>query len=343
MNSKLTLINLIIATLIFTVIYSMVSVDVGVHVLTRAGSLELNNGTVYFSVPVEVHNGGLYEMNDVFVHVQAAHGDVVLFSDNRSISKLPALKSASFVFHGNISLIRSYQLLGDDFVFNGSTVQVLIEISGNYEDMATFKINYTKHIKFPPLLYSFIIFPEKAKFGKEGMEISYFVNTIENLNKVNLHVEVYDNFGTIAVGNETAVIGREAFIHLHLERNVNFMLFRNDVLNFHAQLNIMGVIISRDLVYTWHAPLDFPKEILYFNGTPYLRISVKSNMDNQTVALKIRNILSNDTLSFTKVLKIKEGLTVNIPLMNSNTTIVATISDKNVGLSYTLVWAGVSE
>ncbi|NPA75750.1 MAG: hypothetical protein GXO25_06685 [Euryarchaeota archaeon] len=317
MKVALTVINLLIAALFFSVIYSAANVDVSFDVgAVRSNGFTLQGDNLVTAFPVKINNGGLYPISNVSIFFVLKNGTSVIYQHTFTISQIPALKTYEKTFVLTMNLTKIYRKLGTYYIFHRGKFTINIFINAHYWYIADFTARYTRNISWNPLIYTFTFYKSQIKITGDLIKIPYFISKLPIPLSAKMKLNVTDSQGTIASGITNVVFDKKSMAILHLSRNCNFLLTHSDNWEIHYTL-ITGAFKVHGLVhYTWIPPLShlhiYQKII---NGTPYLMLGFKNNMMHQ-LKLTIKGTVynANSTSEFTKVIVTKAGASANIPI-----------------------------
>ena len=309
------MLNLIIALMLFTVLYSAANVDVSVNINTSAyRGFTINGDNLTTAIPVEVRNEGLYPVKDVHVYLEILNGTEVLYSKSYVIKEIDSLKTYSGIFTVSINVDRFYQEIGTYYAFHRGVFKVKINVDAHYWVLADFKATYTKNLSWNPLFYAFNIYCTELRFDGNHINIPYFISKLPFPVRGNINVTVSDDRGILAFGERELVFNKKAYLSAKLIGNVNYLLVTRDTWRIHVNVHTNIGDFERVYTYNWNPPVsDLKMETIMINNTPYLTLEFKNTYYSE---INVSVVCHLDDLNVTviKDLSAKSGEVVRVPL-----------------------------
>ncbi len=329
MKVVITLLNLLIAALFFSVVYSAANVNVSFDVgAVRSGGFMLQGDHIVTSFPVRINNGGLYPISNVRILFTIANGSKLVYNHTFLISEIPALKTYEKTFILSMNLTKLYEELGAYYIFHHGTFKIHIYITGHYWYMANFVVRYTKNISWNPLIYSFIIYKDETSIKGNELLLPYFISKIPVPLNASISIKVSDSKGSLAEGTQPVIFNRKTTLHLHMLRSPTYLLTHNDSFHIHYTLYIDSYPVSGAISMQWKPilkNLQLADELI--NNTPY--VVLKLGTSHGTYHL----IINTTIVAFSSV----SNKTENVTITQKSTTIpIAPLSPSMKGVKVTI-------
>ena len=217
MKLKIIVLNIVLAILIVTFLYSALNVDV--EVLTTRASYTLEGDNLLISMPVSVRNGGFYPLKNIRVETLIENGTSCLWKDVFTINEIAPLSTYTEKFILKINITSVYEELGSKFALNGGELTLKILIHGEDWMLAEMNAVEVRKIWWEPLIESFNILTSQIKFENESIMVPYILKPRVPVNgKINLIIQ--DAEGIIAKGQEDILCGKVATVKLNLQRDM---------------------------------------------------------------------------------------------------------------------------
>nr|AAZ32468.1 hypothetical protein [uncultured euryarchaeote Alv-FOS1] len=331
MKVALTIINLLIATLFFSVIYSAANVNVDFDVgAMRSGGMALNGDNLVTTFPVKIKNGGLYPISNVRILFTLSNGSQLVYQHTFYISQIPALKTYDKTFVLSMNLTKIYSKLGSYYIFNRGKFTIHIFITAHYWYMADFTAKYTRNINWNPLIYSFTMYRSEISVNNGTVSIPYFISKLPIPLTARLKVNVMDAHGLLATGSAPVVFAKKSTVSLKLVRNASFLLTHADNWSIHYSLTLNGFAVNGTWEYTWTPPISgLALREQMIDGVPYMVLTFKDNWHSACDVILSGYIEEgNQKISVQKHIFVKGGETATVPL----TKLTATVSGVNLGI-----------
>ncbi len=256
-KTAMVLINLIVAALFFTVLYSAANIDVSVNVDTRGiEGFALENNTLKVSVPVEIRNDGLYPIEDVRIGFNITNGTQVIYGDNFRIEKIDSLQDYSDVFVVSIDLGEMYRKLGEYYLFHPGVFRLNINVSARYWILADFNAHYSRNISWQPLIHTYRIYRDEITFDGKEIVVPYFISKIPVKVDARMHVVVRDNLGILGKGEDRVVFDRKANLKIGITRSIDYLLNREEDWRISIGIEVNGLDVVREIRYHWVPPIS---------------------------------------------------------------------------------------
>ena len=339
-KSVMVILNLIIALLFFTMLYSAANVDVNIQVNTSSG-FSVNGDNLQAAVPVTVKNNGLYPIKDVVISLNITNSSKVVYEKTFKIKEIEALKEYNGVFNVVLNLTELYKKLGDYYLFHEGKFKINIDVHAHYWVLAEFEANYSHDINWHPLLYAYHIYTDEIKFQGDDIVVPYFISKLPINVNATLSMVVKDSWGTIAKGFSKLIFDRKSKITLHLVRSIDYLLTKKETWNILCKANINGLVVEKEFKYQWVPPVtNLAIGETLVNNTPYIYLSFKNNY-NSPLNVEIMKAITHDG----NLSNGYENLTVEpqkiatvylFPLQRGNYHVEITIVVKNLNLRKTI-------
>ncbi len=309
------MLNLIIALMLFTVLYSAANVDVSVNINTSAyRGFTINGDNLTTAIPVEVRNEGLYPVKDVRVYLEILNGTEVLYSKSYVINEIDALQTYSGIFTVSINVDRLYQEIGTYYAFHRGVFKVKINVDAHYWVLADFKATYTKNLYWNPLFYAFNIYYNELRFDGSHINIPYFISKLPFPVRGNITVTVSDDRGALSFGESKIVFNKKAYLPAKLIRNANYLLVTRDTWIIHVNVHTNIGDFERVFKYHWNPPVsDLKMETIMINDTPYLNLEFK-NTYYREINVSVVCHLDDLNVTVNKYVTANPGEVVRVPL-----------------------------
>lgn len=349
-KTMMVILNIIIALLFFTIIYSAANINVNISINDSGyRSLQLHGDNLTVSVPVKIENEGLYPIKDVNIFVNITNKTNELYNRHITIDEIPALSCYQHYFQVTINIIKIYKEVGSYYLFHKGQFEVHITVNAHYWLLAEFTANYTKKISWNPLLYTFNIYENKIYFSDNDIVIPYFISKLPVDTNASMVLTVEDSHGPFAYSSGKVIFDKLAYINARIIRNVNYLATQQDTWTINVRVDINGVSFTKTLQYTWHAPLralTIKEELI--NNTPYAVLVFKNGFSS-TLSFQIKNIFKsqdNSTVVSYKNISLPAGKYVNVPLFPITNTLEKAVVDifvPNLNLNKVIIFdTGVS-
>ncbi|GEM_PF-5245435 len=275
------LINLAIAILFFSVLYSAANIDVNIDVSTKSPTgYTLSGDTLKVAVPVEIHNKGLYPIEDVKIDVAIKNDSHNLLERQFTIKKIDSLRDYTTVFEVPVNLTQMYNKLGTYYIFHGGKFALNINVSAKYWIIAGFHARYSRNITWQPLLHAYRIYYDEIKFDGNSIKIPYFISKLPIKIGGKIEIAIRDDLGLLAKGTEKIVFDKKTWAEIKILRNADYLISRGDRWKITMRALINGIAITREFTYDWRPPLsDMGVQEKIVNNTPTIYLVFKNNIE----------------------------------------------------------------
>jgi len=330
-KTMMVILNIVIALLFFTIIYSAVNINVDISIMNSGyRGIQLHGDNLTATVPVKIENEGLYPIKDVNIAISITNHTTELYAHHFNIREIPALRSYQHYFQVTINILDIYKKVGTYYLFHSGQFEVSIAITAHYWLLADFTANYTKKMSWNPLLYTFNIYENKIHFDNSTVVVPYFISKIPVNVNATIMLTVADTHGSFAYYSGKMVFNKLACINAHIIRNVNYLATQQDIWTINIRANINGVSFTKTLQYTWHAPLrDMSIKEKLINNIPYA-VLVFKNGYNSPLSFQIKDIFKNKDNSTTiryENISLPAGKYANVPLFPITNTLEKAVVD----------------
>ncbi len=317
MKVVVTLINLLIAALFFSVVYSAANVYVQFDVgAVRGGSFTLNGDEMVTAVPVHIHNGGIYPVSDVHVLFTMSNGSRTVYSHTFTIKQIPALGDYDRTFLLGVNLSDVYSRLGAGAILNGGRLKMNILITGHYWYMATFTAVYSRSISWGPLVYSFIIYRNELSIENGILRVPYFISKIPVPVNASIDAVLMDDGTRISSVHQSIVFDHKEYILLPVGNEIPYLLTHADTLTLHYSLHIFSCTISGVEQVSWAPPLENMRfSEVSVNGTPYMALEFR-NADDTPYHVSVNATVYMDSArkSLSETIFVRAGARAVLPI-----------------------------
>jgi hypothetical protein len=341
----MTLINLIIAALFFTVIYSAANIDVSFNVDTRGvWGYNLDGDTLRVEVPVEIRNEGLYPVEDIRIHVSLEKGSQEIYNKTATIGKVDALQRCTKILEFNLNLSEMYQKLGEYYLTHEGIFKFKLVVSARYWVLADFNAVYERNITWKPLLHTYRIYTDEIKFANGYIEVPYFVSKLPIDVDADITVRIRDNLGLIGFATGKLVFDRKSTIKVAVLRNMDYLLTRRTRMTIEMSITVGSVTVTKEYKYVWTPPLKnmgITENIV--NGTPVVYLVFQNNLGKELNIAAEKLVTVNGTITerWSGYLTLRPGQYGKIPLYTLRRgvyDIVVKITVEEYGISKTLTY-----
>lgn len=354
----LMMVNILIATLVFTAVVPPLTGGISVELPEEGGmTWEAYGHNISMNTTVRIINHAYYSINGITVWIEMNEGGSVLIL-NKTI-EIPEVKAGSEVTQP-ISLVFNLdeimQRTGKDLIFSDAEINMKVSVLATYTFRTIkFAAEYTDIYNWEALVREIFIDTGNASYqsSANGLEVTvpYVVETSSLLSGRTASVELIlsNKTGEIARDYETVDLGTRFNGDITFtipSSTMSDLLTRSQRLNIHATATIAGQKIERDYPYDWGAPFN-NLEISdpYISGSSVrIPFSFDNDMDGQ---LNIRMLLevfdSSDnqigygTDSFTVAPGEHVSRTLETTASGTPSYARITVEDLNSGLQYSMI------
>ena len=318
MKVILTIINLIIATLFFSMIYSAANVNVEVGIgESRGMAFNMRNNNLVAAVPVDINNRGLYPITNISIRFNIANNSSIIYKHSFHINEIEALHNYQKTFIMTVNLTSLYEKLGSYYVFHSGTFRINVFVCANYWMMAKFEATFSKKVDWQSLLYTYQIYKNDIYINNNTVYIPYFVSKMPLKINATMHTEISDFKGILAVGYNKIFFDRKAVMQIHMVRNCNYLITSPDVWTIKTTLQINALSVNRVFSYTWTPPIgkvSFNEKLN--NNSVVLYFGFENNY-KKSLNIEVHELISekNKTQQTWQNITVKTGKYVLVPLV----------------------------
>ncbi len=282
-KTVMVLINLIVAVLFFTVLYSAANIDVSVNVDTRGiDGFVLENNSLKVSIPVDIKNDGLYPIENVHIGFNITNGSQVIYGDQFRIRRIDSLHEYNDVFVVSINLLDMYQRLGEYYLFHQGVFRLNINVSARYWILADFNAVYSRNISWQPLIHTYRIYRDEITFDGEEIIVPYFISKLPVHVNATMDVVIRDNLGVLGKGTEKVVFDRKAYMKIRTTRSLDYLIDREENWMISVKMNINGLDVVREIRYHWTPPISNLSVVESVqDGKPVVCLVFRNNANTQ--------------------------------------------------------------
>jgi hypothetical protein len=257
-------VDLLIAAIIVLSILPLITGEVTVDLPEEGiGEPIFTDDVVTLSVPVDIHNGGYFDIQDLRLRFRISEGDQLLTEQASPASNVPAGQTE----HLDLALVFDMNDIPEeklqDLVFNRTLLDVEVGIEVGYS-LGLVKASATAHqeMEWEPMISDLTVDTDNAQFTSNGTNVdvavpySFRASEIAEGNTLDLRAQLSNATAIIGTSSETIVVqqlNQGEFVFTVPQATATWLATHPEVLILSVDATFQGATLHMEQTMNWEA------------------------------------------------------------------------------------------